>query len=86
MPRSGHIWKPALSASKQELSVVNKGVGPALVRSVQIFVDDKPQHNWDAVYVALGLKYEQRPPYSTINGVVISAGEHIRSGCIRGCR
>ena len=74
------VWpylETGLSPSKQELTLVNKGVGPALIRSVQIFVDDKPQHDWDAVYAALGLKYAQRPPYSTINGVVISAGERI---------
>ena len=74
------VWpylETGLSPSKQELTLVNKGVGPALIRSVQIFVDDKPLHDWDAVYAALGLKYAQRPPYSTINGVVISAGERI---------
>jgi hypothetical protein len=74
------VWpylETGLSPSRHELTLVNKGVGPALIRSVQIFVDDKPQHDWDAVYAALGLKYERRPPYSTISGVVVSAGERI---------
>lgn len=74
------VWpylETGLSPSKHELTLVNKGVGPALLRSVQIFVDDKPQHDWDAVYAALGLKYQQRPPYSTISGIVVSAGERI---------
>jgi hypothetical protein len=74
------VWpylETGLSPSKHELTLVNKGVGPALIRSVQIFVDDKPQHDWDAVYAALGLKFEHRPPYSTISGVVVSAGERI---------
>jgi hypothetical protein len=74
------VWpylETGVSGSKYELTLVNKGVGPALIRSVQIYVDDKPQHNWDAVYAALGLKFEHRPPYSTVNSVVLSAGERI---------
>ena len=74
------VWpylETGISASKHELMLVNKGVGPALIRSVQVYVDGKPQRNWDSVYVALGLKFEQRPPYSTVSSVVLSAGEHI---------
>jgi len=74
------VWpylETGISGSKRELSLVNKGVGPALIRSVQIYVDGKPQRNWDAVYAALGLKFEYRPPYSTVNRVVLSAGERI---------
>jgi len=74
------VWpylETGLSPSKHQLSLVNKGVGPALIRSVQIYVDDKPQRDWDAVYAALGLKFERRPLYSTINGIVVSAGERI---------
>ena len=74
------VWpylETGISGSKRELILVNKGVGPALIRSVQIYVDGKPQHNWDAVYASLGLKFEHRPPYSTVNSVVLSAGEHI---------
>jgi hypothetical protein len=74
------VWpylETGISGSKRELTLVNKGVGPALIRSVQIYVDSKPQHDWDAVYAALGLKFEHRPPYSTVSSVVLSAGEHI---------
>jgi hypothetical protein len=74
------VWpylETGISGSKQELTLVNKGVGPALIRSVQMYVDGKPQHNWDAVYAALGLKLAHRPPYSTVSSVVLSAGEHI---------
>ena len=74
------VWpylETGISGSKHELTLVNKGVGPALIRSVQIYVDGKPQHNWDAVYAALGLKFEHRPPYSTVNSIVLSAGERI---------
>lgn len=74
------VWpylEPGITTSKRELTLVNKGVGPALIRSVQIYVDGKPQHDWDGVYAALGLKFERRPPYSTVNGIVVSAGERI---------
>jgi hypothetical protein len=74
------VWpylETGISGSKHELTLVNKGVGPALIRSVQIYVDGKPQHDWDAVYAALGLKFEHRPPYSTVNRIVLSAGERI---------
>jgi hypothetical protein len=74
------VWpylEPGVSGSKRELVIVNKGVGPALVRSVQVYVDDKPQRNWDAVYAALGLKFEHRPPYSTLSSIVLSAGERL---------
>jgi hypothetical protein len=74
------VWpylEPGLSGSKREVILFNKGVGPAIVRSVQIYVDGKPQRNWDRVYAALGLKLAQRPPYSTINNIVISPNDHI---------
>ncbi|MGH8192125.1 MAG: hypothetical protein ACREP2_11830 [Rhodanobacteraceae bacterium] len=60
----------------QSIEVYNKGVGPAIVRSAQIFVDGKPQPNWDHVLAALGL-----PPHhyqqSTINPNVLSPGEKV---------
>jgi hypothetical protein len=74
------VWpylEPGLSGSKREVILFNKGVGPAIVRSVQIYVDGKPQRNWDRVYATLGLKLAQRPPYSTINNIVISPNDHI---------
>ena len=66
-----------MSGNKRELILVNKGVGPAIIEGVQIFVDQKPQHNWSEVFAALGLHYDHHIPYSTINGVVISPNEHI---------
>lgn len=74
------VWpylEPGLSASRREVTLFNKGVGPALIRSVQILVDGKPQRNWKAVFAALGIDYGHHIPYSTINGVVVSANDHI---------
>jgi hypothetical protein len=62
----------------QSLIVYNKGVGPAIVRSVQMRVDDKPQTDWTHVLAALGL-----PPrhniQSTLNPGVLSPGEQLRA-------
>lgn len=40
---------------KHLLAVLNKGVGPAQVRSVQVFVDGKPQLDWRHTLDTLGL-------------------------------
>ena len=74
------VWpylEPAMSGSKYKVMIANKGVGPAVVRSVHMYVDGKPQHNWKETLTALGLKFEHPVPYSTISGVVLSAGDHI---------
>ena len=74
------VWpylEPGMSGSKRELIVFNKGVGPAIIRSVKILVDGKPQRNWTEVFAALGISYDHHIPYSTLNGVVISPNDHI---------
>lgn len=74
------VWpylEPGMSSSKRKVTLFNKGVGPALIRSVKISVDGKPQRNWPAVFSALGLNYDHHIPYSTINGVVVPANDHI---------
>ena len=74
------VWpylEPGMSGSKREIMLFNKGVGPAIIESVQILVDGKPQRNWPAVFRTLGLNYDHHIPYSTINGVVIPANDHI---------
>jgi hypothetical protein len=74
------VWpylEPGISSSRRRVSLFNKGVGPALIRSVTISVDGKPQRNWKAVFAALGLDYDHHIPYSTINGVVVPANDHI---------
>ncbi len=74
------VWpylEPGMSASKREVVLFNKGVGPAIIHNVQIRVDNKPQHNWSEVFNALGLKFAHHIPYSTVNGVVISGNDKI---------
>jgi hypothetical protein len=74
------VWpylEPGMSSSKREITMFNKGVGPAIIRNVQVLVDGKPQGNWKAVFAALGLDYDHHIPYSTLNGIVISGNDHI---------
>jgi hypothetical protein len=74
---SAQVWPYLLwanSDNQTEYMWMNKGVGPAIVKSAQVLVDGKPQHNWAAVMRSLRLEpinYGQ----STFNGNVLSAGE-----------
>lgn len=74
------VWpylEPAISSSKRKVILFNKGVGPAIIESVKVLVDGKPQRNWLRVFAALRLDYDHHIPYSTINGVVVSPNDHI---------
>lgn len=53
---------------------INKGVGPAIVKSTEVLVDSKPQRDWKQVMLSLHI---DAPGYSqsTFNHNVISAGE-----------
>lgn len=62
------------SGSLQEVLVMNKGVGPAVIESVRVHVDGVAQRDWKMLEKTLGLtpaEYVQ----STVNGTVISGGE-----------
>ncbi len=61
---------------EQAIGVLNKGVGPAIVHSVQVWVDGKPQRNWKQVLEMFGMSPHGFQD-STISGNVISAGERI---------
>ena len=55
----------------------NEGVGPAIVKSVQVLVDGKPQQDWKSVRHTL-----QIPPFpfnqSTLNREVLSPGQTLK--------
>lgn len=61
----------------QTLVVDNKGMGPAIVRSVRVRVDGKPQPDWNHVLATLGM-----PPHhfiqTTVNQYVVSPGEQLQ--------
>lgn len=66
------MW--ADSDNQMDYMWINKGVGPAVVKTAQVLVGGKPQHDWNAVMRSLQLEpinYGQ----STFNGNVLSAGE-----------
>jgi hypothetical protein len=73
------VWPYLLSANYDpefSIKVLDKGVGPAIVRSMQLWVDGRTQRDWKQVMQALGL-----PPVrlrtSTVNDNVLSANETV---------
>lgn len=58
------------------VGVHNKGVGPAIVGSIQVWVDGQPARNWNAILQALGLPAEGIG-ISTLDKTVISPGERV---------
>ena len=75
------VWPYLIAGNddgNQSVFVYNKGVGPAIVKSAQVFIDGKPQPDWAHVIAALGLP-EHGYSQSTLNPDVISAGEQVRA-------
>ena len=71
------VWPYLMTANydtESAIKLLNKGVGPAIVKSMRVLVDGKPKHGWREVATALGL---ERVPLrtSTITDNVISGGE-----------
>jgi hypothetical protein len=58
--RSGFIW-----------TVENNGLGPALIQSVIVSVDGKPQRSWDEVCKALGITRTFSSTMSEVSGRVL---------------
>ena len=74
------VWPYLISGNNdltQSLVVNNKGVGPAVVRTVQLWINGKPQSDWNRVVANMGL-----PPHqffqATINHDVLSPGEELQ--------
>lgn len=62
---------------ERSLVAINKGVGPAIVRSAQVFVDGKPMPDWDHVMQAMGLA-PHGYDVTTINHNILTPGEPLR--------
>jgi hypothetical protein len=62
---------------QQSVDVYNKGAGPAIVQSAQVFVDNKPYQSWSDVLDALGIAKPRHFSQSTINPNVLTPGEHV---------
>ena len=74
------VWPYLIAGNNdltQSLVVNNKGVGPAIVRGVQVWIDGKPQTDWNRVLATLRL-----PPHrfiqTTLNHYVLSPGEELQ--------
>lgn len=71
------VWPYLLLASydtENSFKLLNKGVGPAIIKSMRVRVDGKPQRTWREVTEALGLGHAPLRT-STISDNVISGGE-----------
>jgi hypothetical protein len=76
---SAQVWPYLIggnSGNNTELVWMNKGVGPAIVKSVEVTIGGQPQRDWKMVLDTLGIRsaaYHQ----SFLNGNVVSPGETI---------
>ncbi len=73
------VWPRLLmynAGNAGEFRIANKGVGPAIVRSVQVLVDGKPVKDWTQALDRLQLQ-DPDPGYSSLSGLVLSAGDDI---------
>lgn len=57
---------------RYEVFVENKGVGPAIVQSVQVFAKGKPVAGWNQMMKSFAFKPKERYFQSTLNGMVLS--------------
>jgi hypothetical protein len=74
------VWTQLMFANSDTdhaLLVLNKGVGPARLESLRLFVDGKAQPDWDHVFAALGVTHQGELRQSTVNGTVIAANERL---------
>lgn len=74
---SAQVW-PHLhignSSFPPAIYVQNQGVGPAIVRSVEVLVDGKPQPDWDHVFAAVGMPGNINTVGPTMDGYVLTPG------------
>ncbi len=71
------VWPRLLmynAGKAAEFRIANKGVGPAVIRSVRVTVDGKPVSDWNQALERLQLQ-DPGQGYSSLNGLVLSAGE-----------
>lgn len=61
-----------------EFVAVNKGMGPVIVKSVQVLVSGTPVRNWNKLEHLLGFHPKGGQVTSTLNGLVLAPGDKIR--------
>ncbi len=80
------VWTQLIFANSdvdKSLLVVNKGIGPARLKSLRFYVDGKAQTDWDKLLAALDIKLQGNLFESTINGNVIAANERLNYMTLR---
>jgi hypothetical protein len=53
-------------------------VGPAIIESVEVLAAGKPVHDWKALMARVGFEPNSDWVGSTLNGMVLTPGEHLR--------
>jgi hypothetical protein len=71
-PRLGFYY----AGVEGEFRLANKGVGPAIIETVQVTVDEMPVRDWAEATTRLGLE-DPGQLYSSLDGAVLSPGEHV---------
>jgi len=62
---------------RYEFTVLNQGVGPAIVQSVQVLVSGKPVSGWHALEKLFGFTPRSPGVFSTLNKMVLTPGERL---------
>ncbi|HEX7326099.1 MAG TPA: hypothetical protein VF292_12220 [Rhodanobacteraceae bacterium] len=65
------------AGGQYEIYALNNGVGPAIVKSVQVLVAGKPVKDWNSLYKAVGFASTGKQVTSTLNRIVVPAGGHV---------
>ena len=71
------LLMPSFNREGFRLELENGGIGPAEVRTVRVFVDDKPVEDWHAAILRMTGKDLARGQwqYSTMHGTLVTAGQ-----------
>jgi hypothetical protein len=75
---SAQVWPHlhiAQSTFPPEIYVENQGVGPAIVRNVEVLVGGKPQPDWDHVFAAVGMHGDINTQGPAMGGYVLTPGQ-----------
>jgi hypothetical protein len=71
-----HLEVDTSNHPRFKIHLANKGVGPALIKTVQLRLDGKPMHHWSALLAGQGPE-GQGWIKSTISHRVVAVGEQI---------
>ena len=80
--RAASVWpylevaRYSIQGNKYGLNIVNKGVGPAIIKQMDVLVDGKPMTGWSTAFrTMINEDIDIRSVYSTTNKTVIAVQE-----------